>query len=37
MIGGAILVIGIGLWKWNNFVKKQDLEKKNRNMNKEAI
>ncbi|APC80178.1 TPA: APC family permease [Clostridium botulinum] len=22
MIGGAILVIGIGLWKWNNFVKK---------------
>ncbi len=22
MIGGAVLVIGIGLWKWNNFVKK---------------
>lgn len=22
MIGGAILVIYIGLWKWNNFVKR---------------
>jgi len=22
MIGGAVLVISIGLWKWNNFAKK---------------